>query len=344
VSGPEHHDDPQDGMDKVLRRGLQTEPLSARALERIRSAAEAEWRASTDVAGVVPGRPRLWMRYASAAAVAMFVLAGGWFFVARPFAHPPGAVLGRLERADYPGVVERRAWAQDRAIAGGALLRSGQDILARGGARIALPIAGSLRMAPGTDIEVLSDQLLKVVDGSLYVDIPPAFSATVRFAVQTPAGTFTHLGTQFQIAVQGDQTRVTVREGQVRWHSAAGDVVSAAGSQLLIDRQGVAKSEPVAVTGAGWNWAEALAAAFEIENQSLADFLRYIARETGRKVVYSSPDVERRAASTVLHGSIQEFTAVEALSAVMATTSLRFTLVDDSIRIESGGDPAKNTR
>jgi ferric-dicitrate binding protein FerR (iron transport regulator) len=338
MSSPEDMDNPVD-MDTVLRRGLRTEPLSSQALQRIRSATEAQWRASN----AAPSQPRHWWRYASAAVVVL-VLAGGWLLLSRQFTGAPGPVLGRLERADYPGVVERHAWSTDRPLDNGALLRSGQNILARGGARIALPVGGSIRVAPGTGIEVLSDQLLKVVDGSVYVDIPPASSSQVRFAVQTPAGTFTHLGTQFQVAVQGGQTRVRVREGQVRWHSAAGDVVSAAGSQLLIDQQGVARSDQMTVTGASWSWAEALAAAYDIENQSLAAFLRYIGRETGRKVVYSDPQVEHRAASTILHGSIQEFTAVEALSAVMATTSLRFTLEGDSIRIESGSDPEKKTR
>src|SRR6478735_9305830 len=338
MSDPDDMDNPVE-MDSVLRRGMQTEPLSTQALQRIRTATEKEWRISTTVAS----RPRSWWRYATAAAV-LLVLGGCWLLASHLAMAPQGAVLGRLERADYPGVIERHAWSQDRVVAGGELLRAGQDILARGGVRIALPAGGSVRVAPGTGIEVLSEQLLKVVDGSVYVDIPPASSSQVRFAVQTPAGTFTHLGTQFQIAVQGGHTQIRVREGQVRWHSAAGDVVSAAGSQLLIDQQGIAKSEAMAVTGASWSWAEALAARFDIENQSLADFLRYIGRETGRKVVYSDQQVEHRAASTILHGSIQEFTAVEALSAVMATTSLRFTLEGDSIRIESGSDPEKKTR
>jgi len=338
MSGPDDMDNEVE-MDAVLRRGLKTEPLSAQALQRIRSAAEAEWRASVAVADA----PRKWWRYASAAVV-MLVLGGGWLLLSRQWTAPQGAVMGRLERADYPGVIERHRWAQDRVIASGEMLHSGQDILARGGARLALPGGGSVRVAPGTGVELISGHLLKVVDGSVYVDIPPASSRQVQFAVQTPAGTFTHLGTQFQVAVQGGQTQVRVREGQVRWHSAAGDVVSEAGSQLLIDEHGISRSDPMPVTGGSWGWAEALAAAFDIENQSLADFLRYVGRETGRKIVYSDPQVERRAASTVLHGSIQEFTAVEALSTVMATTSLRFTLEGDSIRIESGSDPEKKTR
>jgi len=326
-------------MDSVLRRGMQTESLSAEALQRIRSATEAEWRART----IGARQPVAWLRYASAAAL-ICALAISWLLLSRNSSGPQGAVLGRLERADYPGVIERHTWLKDRPVTSGELLRSGQDILARGGARISLPAGGSVRIAPGTGVEVLSDQLLKVIDGSVYVDIPPASSRDVRFAVQTPAGTFTHVGTQFQIAVQGGQTQVRVREGQVRWRSAAGDVVSEAGTRLVIDPQGKVTTDPMAVTGASWGWAEALASAFVIENQSLAEFLRKVGRETGRKIIYSDAQVEQRAEATILHGSIQEFTAVEALSAVMATTSLRFTLEGDSIRIESGSDPEKKVR
>ncbi len=69
-----------------------------------------------------------------------------------------------------------------------------------------------------------------------------------------------------------------------------------------------------------------------------------MARETGRALVFASPDEERRATQTILHGSLQRLNAVESLSAVMATTSLRFTLGNDSIRIEPAADSSRPLR
>ncbi len=339
MSGPDSNES-VDALDAVLRRGLHSAPVSAQALERIRAATESEWRAQVGYGD----RARGWRTYASAAAAATLVLIGGLFVVIRNPSAPLDTVLGRLERVEYPGAVERHTWRKDRSIANGERLHGGQRILVRGGARIALAGAGSLRLAAGTGVEILSDHLLKLTDGDIYVDIPPESSRQVQLVVQTPAGSFTHVGTQFQVAVHAGQTQVRVREGQVRWSSAAGDVVAAAGTQLLIDRQGKATRGEIAVAGADWVWAEMLAAAFEIENRSLTDYLQYFARETGRTLVFADASVERRAAETKLHGSIRELSPVDALSAVMATTSLRFTLGVESVRIESGGDPAKKIR
>ncbi len=162
--------------------------------------------------------------------------------------------------------------------------------------------------------------------------------------MQTPAGTFTHVGTQFQLTVHSRQTQLQVREGRVRWHSDNGDVLAESGTQLTIDADGKVTREQVTSTGSSWNWAEGLAGSFEIENRSLTEFLQHIARETGRSVVFANAAVEDRAATTKLHGSIDEFTPVDALANIMATTSLRFTLAGNSIRIESAGDSGQTSK
>ncbi|MEO8315677.1 MAG: FecR domain-containing protein [Pseudomonadota bacterium] len=338
-------------LDSVLRRGLQTVPLAPEAMERIRAATEAQWRVSVGAvegpeakakAEVESSRP--WGMYASAAAVVMMLLVGGLFAVIRNPAASSGTVLSRLEKTEYPGVVELHTWSHDRALANGEVLRKGQRILARGGARIALPTAGSLRVAAGTSLEVASDQLFKLSDGDIYVDVPPAATHEVQLVIETPAGTFTHVGTQFQLAVHAGQTEVRVREGQVRWSSAAGDVVAAAGTRIMIDDHGSATTGQIDTTGSDWVWAETLADAFVIDNRSLTEFLRYFARETGRKLVFADATVEQRADATKLHGSVQKLSQLDALSAVMATTSLRFTLDASSVRIESGGEVAAKIR
>ncbi|MEJ0100775.1 MAG: FecR domain-containing protein [Pseudomonadota bacterium] len=324
-------------LDIVLRRGMHAEPLPQAALVRIRVASEAEWRASTGQ----PVRRHRWPRYAAAATIAMLMLGGGWIIGTR---HQPGALVGHFEHIDYPGAVEQHRWLHDRALADGEEVHSGQRILVRGGGRIALASAGSLRLAPGANIQIDSAEQVRLTDGDLYVDIPPARSASVHLAIVTPAGTFTHLGTQFQLAVHEGATQLRVREGQVRWSSADHEVLSGPGTQLSIDRDGHAVREQTGTTGADWAWAEVLGAPFEIENRSLADYLHYVARETGRALLFTSPEEERRASTTILHGSIQRLNAVESLSAVMATTSLRFTLGSDSIRIESSADSGKALR
>ncbi len=322
--------------DSALRRGLQVEPLSAAALARIRAASEQEWRSSTRR----PQSPRHALRYAAAAII---VLAIGGAVVLGLSPGNAGAVIGTLERADQPGAVEHR-WLRDRAIGNGEALHAGQRVEVRGGARIALAGAGSLRLAAGTKVKILSAQVLKLIDGSLYFDMPPAPGKQSGFSAQTPAGTFTHVGTQFQLAVHAGATQLQVREGRVRWHSGRGDVLAETGTQLTIDASGRATSTQVGTTGSNWSWIEGLARPFEIENRSLTEFLQHVARETGRTLVFANAAVETRAATTQLHGSLDEQAPVDALATVMATTSLRFTLGGNSIRIESASDPGQTSK
>ncbi|MEJ0100757.1 MAG: FecR domain-containing protein [Pseudomonadota bacterium] len=325
-----------DGTDGALRRGLQVAPLSTEAMARIRAATEQEWRATTST----PQRSRHVMRRAAAAIVVLAI--AGALMVGR-FGGDTGAVIGKLERADQPGAVEHH-WLHDHPLDNGAALHAGQRVEVQGGARIALAGAGSLRLAPGTRVKILSAHLLKLIDGSIYLDMPPTPGSQFEFSAQTPAGTFTHVGTQFLLAVHAGQTELQVREGSVRWHSDKGDVLAESGTQLIIDADGKATRTQVVTTGTTWSWAEGLAPIFEIENRSLTEFLQHVARETGRTLVFANGAVESRSATTQLHGSIDEMAPVDALATVMATTSLRFTLGGNSIRIESASDPGQTSK
>jgi FecR protein len=329
-----------DAMDSLLRRGLQIDPLSPEAMQRIHAATKAEWLATVDD---VKDRRR-WGVYASAAAVLMAVLLGGIVVIFRNPVFLTASLMSRVDRMEYPGVLEQHTWSRSRALANGEALRKGQQLLARGGARITLPGSGSLRVAAGTSLEVASDSLFILSDGDVYVDMPPGLGKGTPLVVQTPAGSFTHVGTQFQVAVHGGSTEVRVREGQVRWSSSAGDLVALAGTKILINERGAATTGQTEAAGADWLWAEILADPFAIDNRSLTEFLRYFARETGRSLLFADASVEQRANSTKLHGSVQKLSQMEALSAVMATTSLRFTLDSDSVRIDSAGDAEKKGR
>jgi hypothetical protein len=74
--------------------------------------------------------------------------------------------------------------------------------------------------------------------------------------------------------------------------------------------------------GAAWDWTLEAAPTIDIEGLPLAQFLAWAARETGREVVYASPEAESEAAGIVVHGSIAGLSPAEALDAVLATTSV----------------------
>jgi hypothetical protein len=64
-------------------------------------------------------------------------------------------------------------------------------------------------------------------------------------------------------------------------------------------------------------------------------FLAWAGRETGRTVVYGSPDVEQQARAVILSGTLEGLTPDEAVAAVLSTTSLQAALDGDRIRIEA---------
>ena len=324
--------------EEILRSKLRVPALSPEALARIRRVTEAEWRAQTG------GSPRrLWMPRAAAAAVALLALGAAWQFWVRGPGDTAGEPMAQLARTEGAGVVEVRALWRDAALGVGSELRSGGDFEARGGSLLKLHGGGNVRVAPNSRFEVLSANSVRLEYGEMYVDIPPGAHADASFVAVTGAGEFRHLGTQFAIAVVNGTTRLRVREGQVQWHAAGGDSTLPAGTEVLIDRHMNVTRGAIESTGEHWSWTETMAPEIDIDNRPLGEFLDWFARETGRRLVIADDTTQRQVDSIRMHGSVHGLTPMQALKAVMASTSLRFDLPAGAIRVSFAGDPPTST-
>jgi ferric-dicitrate binding protein FerR (iron transport regulator) len=324
--------------EEVLRGNLRVPALSPEALARIRRATEAEWRAQTG------GPPRrLWIPRAAAAAVAVLALATTWQLWLSGSGPADGAPLAQLARAEGAGVVELRSLWRDTALQVGSALRAGSDFEARGGSLLTLQGGGNVRVAPGSKFEVLSANSVRLERGEMYVDIPPGAHAAASFVAVTGAGEFRHVGTQFAIAVVNGTTRLRVREGQVQWRASGGDSLLPAGTEVLIDRQQNVTRGVVESAGQHWSWTEAMAPQIDIDNRPLGEFLDWFARETGRTLVIADPGTQRQIDSIRMHGSVHGLTPMQALHAVMASTSLRFDLPAGAIRVSFAGESPTRT-
>lgn len=319
--------------ERILRDGLEANVLSTEALQRIRQAAEREWRAAN------PARSRRGSRWpAAVASVAILITAVGGAYLGLNAGPQDGAVLGLLESADAPGLVEPRWLREDLILAEGSSVRAGQTVDARGDALIGLEGGGNLRMARATTVVVEGEDLVRLVRGELYVDIPPGTRARDAFRVMTDAGEFRHEGTQFAIASVDGQTRLRVREGRVLWRAESATAAVDAGTEVLIDRNGNATRRSVATAGRDWAWMESITPEVAIEDRPLIEYLEWFARETGRKLEIDAA-ARAQAANTRMHGDVHGLTVTEALSAVMATTSLRYELPEGVIRVSSTREP-----
>jgi ferric-dicitrate binding protein FerR (iron transport regulator) len=324
--------------EEILRGNLRVPTLSPEALARIRRATEAEWRVQTG------GSPRrLWIPRAAAAAVAVLALAAAWQLWVRSPGVAEGEPMAQLARAEGAGVVELRSLWRDTTIGVGGELRSGRDFEARGGSLLKLHGGGNVRVAPNSRFEVLSANSVRLDRGEMYVDIPPGAHADASFVAVTGAGEFRHLGTQFAIAVVNGTTRLRVREGQVQWRAPDGDSTLPAGTEVLIDRHMNVTRGAVESVGQHWSWTETMAPEIDIDNRPLGEFLAWFARETGRKLVYADDGTQQQIDSIRMHGSVRGLTPMQALKAVMSSTSLRFDLPAGAIRVSFAGESPTST-
>jgi len=326
----------EDVAERALREGLRAPALSPEAMQRIRVATQQEWRANVQAPAPALVRKR-GLSLAVAASVVMLAVAIGWnaFLTSTG---DTGAVLGEVARFDSPGLVESRILRRDVAMNPGAHLLAGQSFDVRGDSLVTLAGGGNLRLARASSIDVLAANAVKLERGELYVDIPPGSRGSDRFMVVTPAGEFRHVGTQFAVALVNGMTRLRVREGSVQWHATDGDSTVDAGTEVTIDSKRTVTRRPIPTAGREWAWAESLAPDFEIENRPLREFLDWFSRETGRKLVLADDAVREQTASIRMHGNVRGLTAMEALSAVMAATTLRFELPEGVIRVSSARD------
>jgi ferric-dicitrate binding protein FerR (iron transport regulator) len=336
MTGPDNLPPPGDADEtRLLREGLRTKPLSEAALKRIRAATEAEWRAT------VAPRPRRWLPVGIAASLLGVALAVGLAVLGAFGSAGDGEVLATLVRSENPGMLQMRAFRSDVAVNAGAALRSERAYEARGQALLSLPAGGNLRLAAGSTIEVVGKDTIRLDAGQLYVDIPSGAQPGSTFVVTTPAGEFRHVGTQFALGVVKGATRLRVREGRVLWVKSGGEPTGSsveAGTEIHISPDGEVSRRAITPSDDAWDWVAATTPDFEVENRPLQEFLAWVARESGRKLVLADEATRQQVATIRMHGSVEGLTPLQALSAVMAATALRYELSEREIRVSFGGD------
>jgi ferric-dicitrate binding protein FerR (iron transport regulator) len=191
----------------------------------------------------------------------------------------------------------------------------------------------SLRIAAGTTVTIETLDEVELVSGRLYVDSGEAIYPDRHITIHTEAGFATDIGTQFGVSYLRDAMSVAVREGIVDVTAQSEFYTARSGDRLVLKPDSDVVFERIPVYDDSWSWAVALAPAFEIDNRSLFDFLTWAARETGKGLVFADNDVRMAAMRTTLRGSVADFTPVEALESVLATTGFEYQIEDRRIGI-----------
>jgi len=212
----------------------------------------------------------------------------------------------------------------DAGLPEGARVRTGND----SGLGLRLLGGESLRLAQQTEVSILSADRINLDRGTVYLDT--GRHGRSRVEIYTPLGIIRHIGTQFETTYTVNQMRLRVREGVVQLQRDGEVTRAEAGTQMLIDFEGATIESAIPPYGADWDWIQALAPMPDTTEQTLAAFLEWVARETGRSVHFANPDLRVRARTIMLHGQTRRLLPMEALAVMLQTTDLQYTVTGES--------------
>lgn len=204
-------------------------------------------------------------------------------------------------------------------------------------AAISFPSGLSLRLDHDTHFTIAAADHIELSAGAIYIDAPIGNSnrESAALTIETHAGSVRHLGTQYEVRTQADGILVSVREGRVVVTGVGGSNTGEAGQVLRLSTAGELTRSELTAIDPHWQWTTRAGPVFDIDNQTLADFLQWVARETGRRLTYSSAQAKDAAAAVKLRGSIAGLDADAALAAVLSTTQLRrYPTSEEQIGIE----------
>lgn len=319
------------GLEELLRQvGARDEP-SAQMMQEVEEAVYAEWRSL-----VHERRQR--RRVVGFGIAASAVLAVGFAALGVRYLAPEPSVVAHITRVDGHLLVRAeeqapREVAIDQSVSTGETIQTDQ----RSRAALRFGDAVSLRLDRGTIVKVASTDELVLIAGAVYVDSQDRIPQ--ELTVRTDVGSVRHVGTQYEVRTHNDGMVVSVREGRVMIANAAGSSGGVAGERIRVTPRGEIVRSIVAAHDPLWEWAAQTAPSFDIDDRSLAAFVEWVGRETGRKIVYASNAAQSTANEVRLRGSIAGLDPDTALKAVLSTTQLRrYQTKDESIGLALASD------
>jgi len=290
---------------------------AARIEAEVRAAVHAEWLHLTQ------GRKRKQQRWLAAAAVLVCAISAG-LWVGRPVrvndvTASSASALGVIAQLHGNAQLNNAAIATAQ-IHANDVLRSGEDA----GMRIDLSNSVSVRVAANTELQWRDANSLQLLRGMVYVD---SHANAAPLIIHTARGDVTHLGTRYLVDVtqslRGQSLHVAVREGKALIRATGGvdnQITIDSLQQVNVGANGDVARGDLQLNDSLWQWADALAQPFMMENRSVADFLQWVASETGCELDYVSPAVKAAASHTVLHGQAGTQPPLQAMQTVLSTT------------------------
>ena len=310
----------------LQRVGARPRPDDAVA-RQVQDAVEAEWRELVAARRSRNTRTRWLAAAASVAAVAV----GAWLVWPQARVAPGtvatlGPVVGDVELRDGDG--PWRTAGTGSSVSSASTLRTGRSGLVA----IAMANGVQVRLDSGTELAMTDRGSARLTGGAVYVDAGHARDGAAPFVVDTPVGSVTHLGTQYVARLDGRTLDVAVREGRVELRDGGQAFVADAGERLTVSGSAVTRGT-ISPTAPQWDWIGGVTPPYSIEGRTVAEFLAWAGRETGRSIVFATPADAALAERVTLNGTVEGLPPRQAVDAVLATTSLAASYADGRIEI-----------
>jgi ferric-dicitrate binding protein FerR (iron transport regulator) len=314
---------PDSTIEKLIKLAGERDRPTPEGMERARLAAHESWRRTI---GQHPlARRRHWLRPVLGFALAAGVAAIGLLvWIQRP--QPAPELVARI--ATLTGGATLLEVHGETLARVDLPIHPGETLATHEG-RVALIFGDSLslRIDRHTRLRFDSSAQITLLEGALYVD-SGGINAVQKLRIETPAGVVRHVGTQFQVRVAGDTTRVRVREGRVQLARGTDTTDIATGDELRIVGDEFSWQHALPSFGSEWEWSATIAPPLVIENRPLAEFLAWMAREHGWQIRYDEQTLQQRTHEIRLHGSLDVLGSEAMLERVMLVTGVPLTARD----------------
>ena len=330
---------PLDALERLLRAAGARSPGDAERMRRVRESVHDAWRES--VPQTVAWRRRTVVAFVAAAAVVTVAIAASLTRrTTAPAPPPPSANPAARLMAATGSIWSVTDSRTPLTIGSNAVIGSAFETDAGALATFVWFDGGELRMNERTVMRFTAARELSINRGAIYLDSGPRAGSLV---VRTPVGTVRDVGTRFEVGMRDGSWRVRVRQGSVIYEGTARRE-AAAGFELTVDPAGRILEHESPPFGDDWSWVVRAAPPFHIEGQTLAAFLDWAARESGRRIEFSNDELRRSSSGTLLHGSIENLTVEEALDVVLPTCGLSNRIDSARVIISRPEEPTERLR
>jgi len=327
--------DETDTLETLFRHAAAREKPPASDEQAIRAALHAEWSGMT-----ARRKRRNWVLSLAAAASVALAAFLGFSLVNGPEPITPARQLATIEKIVGTAFLKTTGDTLLTRLNTAETLDTGQVVTTRSGARLAIRwLAGaSVRLDQNSEIHLTAQGGIKLVSGRIYIDTEGTEESAEALTILTPAGAVSHLGTQYMTAVSGAGTTISVREGRAVLLHEDVAIDASRGEQLRVDTSGVQSRKIIPTYGPLWQWAGEVSPGWISDGRSIADFLQWVARESGRSIRYVTPQAEELAAETILHGDVT-MEPMQALTAMLQASDLVPEISNGTIMVRGRFEP-----